>query len=304
MKRRRDSAPTCTSTMRVKPAARKERISATWRWRSGPHFLLHSTDNLYAPSLRRRGVDERRDALVTSSSTRSEEPMSTYAEIDATLTAPGQFFEIDEIEIRGVPTRVWKSTPRSLRVVLEQSALRVATLRSSCSVTSASLTPNTTLASRRLPGGSSTTSACLPATGWSSRCATIPSGRSRSSPRPRSAQLRCRSTRGGPARSSRSGSRTPVRVSWSPTEHAGRGWPTRWKGCRSTRSSVFASTTVLTARRCLRGSCRWSPQVGESARFPRSRSHRTTTPRSSTRRGRPVARKASSAPTATSAPTS
>jgi long-chain acyl-CoA synthetase len=47
--------------------------------------------------------------------------MTTYAEIDATLTAPGQLFEIDEIEIRGVPTRVWKHTPRSLRVVLEQS---------------------------------------------------------------------------------------------------------------------------------------------------------------------------------------
>jgi long-chain acyl-CoA synthetase len=47
--------------------------------------------------------------------------MSTYAEIDAALTAPGEFFEIDEIEIRGVPTRVWKNTPRSLRDVLEQS---------------------------------------------------------------------------------------------------------------------------------------------------------------------------------------
>jgi hypothetical protein len=30
--------------------------------------------------------------------------MSTYAEIDATLAAPGQFFEIDEIEISEVPT--------------------------------------------------------------------------------------------------------------------------------------------------------------------------------------------------------
>jgi long-chain acyl-CoA synthetase len=47
--------------------------------------------------------------------------MPTYAEIDAALTSPAQLFEIDEIEIRGVPTRVWKHTPRSLRVVLEQS---------------------------------------------------------------------------------------------------------------------------------------------------------------------------------------
>jgi len=47
--------------------------------------------------------------------------MSTYAEIDATLTAPDQLFEVDEIEIRGVPTHVWKHTPPSLRAVLEQA---------------------------------------------------------------------------------------------------------------------------------------------------------------------------------------
>jgi len=47
--------------------------------------------------------------------------MPTYADIDAALTAPGQFFEIDEMEIRGVPTRVWRNTPRSLRAVLEES---------------------------------------------------------------------------------------------------------------------------------------------------------------------------------------
>jgi long-chain acyl-CoA synthetase len=43
----------------------------------------------------------------------------TLDQADAQLTAPGQLFEIDEIEIRGVPTRVWKSAPRSLRTVLD-----------------------------------------------------------------------------------------------------------------------------------------------------------------------------------------
>jgi long-chain acyl-CoA synthetase len=37
------------------------------------------------------------------------------------ITAPGQMFEMEEVEIRGVPTRVWKNCPASLRVVLELS---------------------------------------------------------------------------------------------------------------------------------------------------------------------------------------
>ncbi|HEX2848987.1 MAG TPA: class I adenylate-forming enzyme family protein [Acidimicrobiales bacterium] len=37
------------------------------------------------------------------------------------LTAPGQLFEMEEIEIRGVPTRVWKNAPPSLRSILERT---------------------------------------------------------------------------------------------------------------------------------------------------------------------------------------
>jgi long-chain acyl-CoA synthetase len=46
--------------------------------------------------------------------------MRSYADIDAELTAAGQFFEIEDAVVRGVPTRVWKNTPRCLRDVLEQ----------------------------------------------------------------------------------------------------------------------------------------------------------------------------------------
>jgi long-chain acyl-CoA synthetase len=42
-------------------------------------------------------------------------------EANRTLTAPGQMFEMDEVEIRGVTTRVWKNAPDNLRVILEQS---------------------------------------------------------------------------------------------------------------------------------------------------------------------------------------
>jgi long-chain acyl-CoA synthetase len=42
-------------------------------------------------------------------------------EIIAQLTAPGSLFEIEESEIRGVPTKTWKHAPPSLKSVLESS---------------------------------------------------------------------------------------------------------------------------------------------------------------------------------------
>ena len=42
-------------------------------------------------------------------------------EATATLTAPGQMFEVGEENIRGMPTKVWKLAPPSLRAVLELS---------------------------------------------------------------------------------------------------------------------------------------------------------------------------------------
>jgi long-chain acyl-CoA synthetase len=47
----------------------------------------------------------------------------TLAEATDVLTAAGQPFEIEEIPIRGVPTRTWKSAPATLRTVLELSKL-------------------------------------------------------------------------------------------------------------------------------------------------------------------------------------
>src|SRR5437764_1014290 len=45
----------------------------------------------------------------------------SISEVHAALTAPGQMFEMDEVDIRGVPTRVWKNAPPTLRTVLELS---------------------------------------------------------------------------------------------------------------------------------------------------------------------------------------
>jgi long-chain acyl-CoA synthetase len=49
-------------------------------------------------------------------------PKRTYSEIHSALCAPGQFFEIETLDIRGVPTRTWKNAPATLGEVLEQGA--------------------------------------------------------------------------------------------------------------------------------------------------------------------------------------
>jgi long-chain acyl-CoA synthetase len=45
----------------------------------------------------------------------------SIAEADAALTAPGQIFEMEERDIRGVPTRTWKNAPPNLRTVIDMS---------------------------------------------------------------------------------------------------------------------------------------------------------------------------------------
>ena len=37
------------------------------------------------------------------------------------LTAPGQLFEMQERDIRGIPTRTWKNAPKTLRTILDLS---------------------------------------------------------------------------------------------------------------------------------------------------------------------------------------
>src|SRR3954451_17124145 len=49
--------------------------------------------------------------------------VKSVAEVRADLTAPGQRFEMDTVDIRGVPTRVWKNAPGTLRNVLDLSSL-------------------------------------------------------------------------------------------------------------------------------------------------------------------------------------
>jgi long-chain acyl-CoA synthetase len=45
----------------------------------------------------------------------------SIAEADAALTASGQLFEMEERDIRGVPTRTWKNAPPNLRTVIDMS---------------------------------------------------------------------------------------------------------------------------------------------------------------------------------------
>ncbi|MGH7024296.1 MAG: AMP-binding protein, partial [Caulobacteraceae bacterium] len=48
-------------------------------------------------------------------------PAMSIAAAHALLTAPGAPFEMEEVVIRGVPTRTWKNAPPTLRAVLEAS---------------------------------------------------------------------------------------------------------------------------------------------------------------------------------------
>ncbi|MBX6387500.1 MAG: AMP-binding protein [Frankia sp.] len=48
--------------------------------------------------------------------------MLSYAEVDAAMCAPGEFFEIETVDIHGRPTKTWKNAPRNIREVLAQGA--------------------------------------------------------------------------------------------------------------------------------------------------------------------------------------
>ena len=45
----------------------------------------------------------------------------SVVEADAQLTAPGQMFEVDEVDVRGIPTKVWKNCPATLADILKAS---------------------------------------------------------------------------------------------------------------------------------------------------------------------------------------
>jgi long-chain acyl-CoA synthetase len=50
-------------------------------------------------------------------------PKMSLAEVNARLTAPGSRFEMEEVEIRGIRTRVWKNAPPSLPALVRFSRL-------------------------------------------------------------------------------------------------------------------------------------------------------------------------------------
>lgn len=48
-------------------------------------------------------------------------PAMSMAAVRAALTAPGAKFEMETVDIRGVPTRVWKNAPPTIRALVEMS---------------------------------------------------------------------------------------------------------------------------------------------------------------------------------------
>src|SRR5215472_7357311 len=58
---------------------------------------------------------------MTSPTPSAAWPAMSIAEAHSILTAPGAPFEMEEVVIRGVPTRTWKNAPPTLRAVVESS---------------------------------------------------------------------------------------------------------------------------------------------------------------------------------------
>src|SRR5687768_12429852 len=50
-------------------------------------------------------------------------PAMSRAECQSRLTAPGERFEMETVDIRGIPTRVWKNAPPNLRTLMMAAKL-------------------------------------------------------------------------------------------------------------------------------------------------------------------------------------
>ena len=78
------------------------------------------------------------------STTGKDAPPMSIAEANEALTAAGQLFEMEELDIRGVPTRTWKNAPPSLRADHGHVARPRRRRRSSSTRTSGRPSPSTT----------------------------------------------------------------------------------------------------------------------------------------------------------------
>ena len=61
------------------------------------------------------------DAPSTGTPAQDQPATVSVAEANATLTAPGQLFEMEDRDIRGISTRTWKNAPETLRTILDLS---------------------------------------------------------------------------------------------------------------------------------------------------------------------------------------
>ena len=227
-------------------------------------------------------------------------------EVRATLTAPGAPFEMEEVVIRGVPTRTWKHAPPTLRAVLEASRAH-GDRRSSSTRTSASPSPSTSAAAGHLAQRLRDRFGVRPrATGWPSPCATSRSGPSRSGPRPSAGAVvvPLNAWWTGPELEYGLEDSGSV-VLFADAERAERLERPPARACRRCGPSIVAraeDAAALPTARCAfedvaRRGARRRPSCPRWPSIPR------TTPRSSTPRARPAGRRAPSARTATSAPT-
>ncbi len=193
----------------------RRRVDAAARWPTPGADAVPSPPGrraLSRPADRATAEPEDADHAETAS--------MSIEEATAPLTAPGQMFEMEEVEIRGVPTRVWKNCPgqpaRRPRALARPRRHRLPRLRGRAHHLRGALPHRR----RHRPGAAATASASRRATGWPSPCATCPSGPWPSGARRRPAGWSCPSTPGGPAPSSTTGCTTRERPWPSSTPRA------------------------------------------------------------------------------------
>ena len=235
-------------------------------------------------------------------------PTMSIEEATQAITAPGQMFEMEDVEIRGIPTRVWKNCPANLRVVLELSGA-TATRTTSSTRTSAPPTRSTSASPPPSPASCAAASASSSATAWPSPCAISPSGPWPSGARPWPVAWWCRSTRGGRAPSSTTGWPTRGPRSPSSTRPASTAWRRTSPSCPTFGPWWSPTRTAPRYPPCpvrpfpSSPSRSWSANRRPTSPCPTSPSSPRTTPPSSTRRARRGGPRVRWARTATCAPT-
>ena len=129
-----------------------------------------------ADPVRRDGRPRRRPRLSAHPRPARPPDVLTYEEAAAAVTGPGERFEIETIDVGGVPVKAFKHAPPSLREIFATARDRGRRHLPRLRGRAVELRRGDGARRRAWPRCSSTATASRPATGSPSACGTTPSG--------------------------------------------------------------------------------------------------------------------------------